>query len=315
MERPLGPRLYASSRPYNPSIEVDDSLISPLTVVLALFFVYSASAQTPLDDRFFTSDGVRIRYVDVGRGEPVVLVHGFSSSLDANWGNLGIIEKLSKDFRVIALDCRGHGKSDKPHDAASYGINMIEDVTRLLDHLAVRRAHIVGYSMGGAIAGKFITTHPDRVISAVFGGSAPRLIWTAQSERDSEELAVSLESGQGMRPLILRPAERAEAVGRGDCGASRATLDARRVGAGRVQRGNKNQVVTAAEVVPCGCRCSRWSQRDPVKAGVDAFKQLKPELTVIVIDGATHSGGGRADDGIRPAVHDFLAAHRSASDF
>jgi pimeloyl-ACP methyl ester carboxylesterase len=83
--------------------------IGPLNVVLALFVVYSASAQTPLEDRFFTSQGVRIRYVDVGRGEPVVLVHGFSSSLEANWGNLGIIEKLSKDFRVIALDCRGHG--------------------------------------------------------------------------------------------------------------------------------------------------------------------------------------------------------------
>ena len=187
--------------------------ISPVSVVLAVLVVYSASAQTPLDDRFFTAQGVKIRYIDVGRGEPVVLVHGFSSSLEANWGNPGIIEKLSKDFRVIALDCRGHGKSDKPHDAASYGLNMIEDVTRLLDHLTVRRAHIVGYSMGGAITGKFITTHPDRVISAVFGGSAPRLNWTAQSERDSEELAASR-----LLPVRLRlshPTPRARSARRG----------------------------------------------------------------------------------------------------
>jgi pimeloyl-ACP methyl ester carboxylesterase len=178
--------------------------ISPLNVVLALFFVYSASAQTPLDDHFFTSEGVRIRYVDVGRGEPVVLVHGFSSSLDANWGNLGIIEKLSKDFRVIALDCRGHGKSDKPHDAASYGINMIEDVTRLLDHLAVRRAHIVGYSMGGAIAGKFITTHRDRVISAVFGGSAPRVSSGDRKPDDVERVAPNGEQSVSATQVTQR---------------------------------------------------------------------------------------------------------------
>jgi pimeloyl-ACP methyl ester carboxylesterase len=147
--------------------------IGSLSVVLVAALMSSASAQTPLEDRFFTARGVKIRYVDVGRGEPVVLVHGFSSSLEANWGNQGIIEKLSKDFRVIALDCRGHGKSDKPHDAASYGLNMIEDVTRLLDHLAVRRAHIVGYSMGGAITGKFITMHPI-ASSAPFLAARPR---------------------------------------------------------------------------------------------------------------------------------------------
>jgi pimeloyl-ACP methyl ester carboxylesterase len=183
-----------------------------LIVALVVGVALRSEAQTALEDKFFTSSGVKVRYVDVGRGEPVVLIHGFSSSLEANWSNQGIIDKLSKDFRVIALDCRGHGKSDKPHDAASYGLEMIEDVARLLDHLAIRKAHIVGYSMGGAITGKFITTHPDRVLSAVFGGSAPRMGWTAENERGSEELAVSLESGQGMRPLILRLAKRRGAV-------------------------------------------------------------------------------------------------------
>ena len=86
-----------------------------------------------------------------------------------------IIDTLAKDFRVIALDCRGHGKSDKPHDATKYGNEMIEDVARLMDHLNIPKAHIVGYSMGGAITGKFITMHPDRVLTAVFGGSVPRL--------------------------------------------------------------------------------------------------------------------------------------------
>src|ERR1044072_2155314 len=106
-----------------------------LLVALVLGFASRGQAQTALEDRFFASGDVKIRYVDVGRGDPVVLIHGFSSSLDANWGSQKIIDTLAKDFRVIAFDCRGHGKSDKPHDAASYGIQMVEDIARLLDHL------------------------------------------------------------------------------------------------------------------------------------------------------------------------------------
>jgi pimeloyl-ACP methyl ester carboxylesterase len=291
-----------------------------LTIGLVAGFALRGQAQTALEDKFFPSNGVKIRYIDVGRGDPVVLIHGFSSSLDANWGNQGIIDKLSRDFRVIALDCRGHGKSDKPHDAASYGINMIEDVARLLDHLAIRRAHIVGYSMGGAITGKFIAMHPDRVISAVFGGSSPRIGWTAENERGSEELASSLESGQGMRPLILRlappnePKPSEEAIAQ----QSRAALgrnDALALAA--VQRGNKDQVVTPAEVKTLRMPLlAVVGSADPVKAGVDAFKQIKPELSAVVIDGATHSGarGAPARPEFFSAVHDFLVAHRSTSD-
>ena len=169
-------------------------------------------------------------------------MHGFSSSLEANWGNPGIIEKLSKDFRVIALDCRGHGKSDKPHDAASYGVQHDRGCDEAPRSPGGAKGPIVGYSMGGAITGKFITMHPDRVISAVFGGSAPRLNWTAQNERDSEELAASLESGQGMRPLILRlaPPNEPKPSDEAIAAQSRATLgrnDA--VALAAVQRGNK----------------------------------------------------------------------------
>lgn len=287
------------------------------TLVLAPL---ARAAQTPDADAFFDSRGIRIRYIDVGRGEPVVPIHGFSSSLDANWGQTRVIDALAKDFRVVALDVRGHGKSDKPHDPASYGVNVVEDVARLMDHLHISRAHIVGYSMGGAITGKFITMHPDRVISAVFGGSAPRIGWTPQAEHDSIELAESLEQGRGMRPLILRlappnePKPSDEVIER-QSQASLGRNDALALAA--VQRGNKEQVVTLAEV-----RALRMpllaviGSADPIKAGVDAFKQIKPDLTVIVIDGATHSGarGAPSRPEFAAAVHDFLIAHRSTSD-
>ena len=162
-----------------------------------------AYAQTPLEDKFFDSNGVRIRYVEAGRGEPVVLINGLATWVDGLWRNSGVIDALAKDFHVIALDCRGHGKSGKPHDPASYGREMVEDVARLLDRLQIRRAHIVGYSMGGMIGGTFSAAHPNRVLTTTFGSSYPR-VWTAETERDAVELAESLEQGKGLRPVLLR---------------------------------------------------------------------------------------------------------------
>jgi pimeloyl-ACP methyl ester carboxylesterase len=294
---------------------------SAMTRRVSLILLLSLSAaplaaQTALEDKFFESKGVNIRYVDVGRGDPVVLVHGFSSSLDGNWATPGVIAALAKDFRVIALDCRGHGKSDKPHDTAAYGIEMVDDVARLMDHLAIRRAHIVGYSMGGAITGKFVTTHADRAISATLGGAAPRLAWTAQNERDAEELAASLEQGRGLRPLVLRllppneprPSEedidkRAKAaVGRNDVRALAA-----------VTRANKGQVVTPSEIKAVKApMLAVIGTADPIIAGVKSFKALVPSLKVVEIQGATHSGarGAVARPEFAAAVREFLQANR-----
>lgn len=123
------------------------------------------------DARFFDSDGVNIRFFSQGQGEPIVLLHGFSGSANTAWIRSGNFDALAEaGFHVIAMDHRGHGGSDKPHDPASYGVNMAEDVRRLLDHLDIDRAHIVGYSMGGKIANTFRARHPQRVITLTLGG-------------------------------------------------------------------------------------------------------------------------------------------------
>ena len=82
-----------------------------LSAIVWLLLPSPANPQT--GDQFFRSNGVKIRYIVVGKGEPVILVHGFAGNLDV-WGSL--IADLSKDHEAIALDCRGHGKSDKPHE-------------------------------------------------------------------------------------------------------------------------------------------------------------------------------------------------------
>src|SRR5262252_6286038 len=116
-----------------------------IRVLGILFLSISASAQA--SDHFFNSNGVRIHYTVAGAGNPVILIHPFAQSAEI-WAPL--VTDLAKNFQVIAMDCRGHGKSDKPHDPKQYGINMITDVVNLLDELKIPRAHVVGYSMGGA---------------------------------------------------------------------------------------------------------------------------------------------------------------------
>src|SRR5258708_21482100 len=76
-------------------------------------------------DQFFDSAGVKIRYVIAGTGEPVVLIHPFAVGAEI-WEP--VMKDLSKNYRVIAMDCRGHGKSDKPHDPKQYGIQTFHDV-------------------------------------------------------------------------------------------------------------------------------------------------------------------------------------------
>jgi pimeloyl-ACP methyl ester carboxylesterase len=118
----------------------------------------------------FAARGVRIHYLVEGSGEPVVLIHGLYSSAEINWQWPGTMAALAKDHQVIALDLPGHGGSDKPDDESAYGVQMVEDVILLMDHLKIRKAHIVGYSMGGMIALKLIVDHPDRVLSGTLGG-------------------------------------------------------------------------------------------------------------------------------------------------
>lgn len=139
--------------------------LAPLTAALVLALAVSPAAA---DD--FDSAGVKIHYTVEGKGEPVLLIHGLHASAKLNWGLPGVTAALAEKYQVIALDCRGHGESGKPEREEEYGLAMVEDVTRLLAHLKIEQAHIVGYSMGGMIALKFVAVHPERVRSVVLGG-------------------------------------------------------------------------------------------------------------------------------------------------
>ena len=153
-------------------------------------------------DKFFDSNGVSIRYVEQGTGEPIVLLHGIGSSLDV-WVQTGRLQ-VAAGYRVIAFDARGHGKSGKPHDPKQYGREMALDVVRLLDHLGIGRAHIVGYSMGGSITSQLLTLHPERFLTATLVAAAGRFDWTVEQEQAAEQEASERERECVSRTLIYR---------------------------------------------------------------------------------------------------------------
>src|SRR3954470_17609413 len=159
-------------------------------------------------DEVFDSNGVKIRYVTEGTGEPVVLIHGWMGD-SSTWGRdrSGNTKLKGVDgFRLIALDCRGHGKSDKPHDPKDYGPEMAADVVRLLDHLKVEKAHLVGYSSGAFIAGKVAATHPGRVLGVVYGGQAPLIVGEKSSGGSSEVevFAKAVDEGKDLGSYVMR---------------------------------------------------------------------------------------------------------------
>ena len=122
--------------------------------------------------QFVTSkDGVRIAYDVTGEGNPIVLVHGFASSREQNWRAPGWIDALAAaGFRAVSFDCRGHGKSDKPHEPQFYGENMIDDILAVMDAADLWTADVMGYSMGAMLTIRLLMKYPERVRRAVLGG-------------------------------------------------------------------------------------------------------------------------------------------------
>jgi pimeloyl-ACP methyl ester carboxylesterase len=141
----------------------------------------------------FHNGAVEIAYLDEGRGEPIVLVHGFASNKEVNWVQPGWVATLTRaGRRVIALDDRGHGQSTKLYDDADYHTDLMAgDVAALIAHLKLGRADVMGYSLGARICAVLAVRHPESVRSAILGGAGIRLVHTAGLR---DEIADSLEA-------------------------------------------------------------------------------------------------------------------------
>ncbi len=165
---------------------------SLLTIlVLAATSAVPARAAEPTHEYFTTSDGIKLHFMRLGdHGSYVVLIHGYTGSAQGNWFDNGIAQALAKNHRVVAIDNRNHGRSDKPQ---LNGAGKAEDTLELMDYLKIEKAHIHGYSMGGGITGRLLASHPERFLTAAFGGSGI-------TETDPEWIAKLPPDKQGVDP-------------------------------------------------------------------------------------------------------------------
>ncbi|HWM93151.1 MAG TPA: alpha/beta hydrolase [Thermoanaerobaculia bacterium] len=278
----------------------------------------------PVDaaDEVFDSNGVKIRYVTEGTGEPVVLIHGWMAD-SSMWGQdrSGNTKLTGADgFQLIALDCRGHGKSDKPHEPEKYGPEMAADVVRLLDHLKIEKAHLIGYSSGAFIAGKVAATHPERVLSVVYAGQAP-VITEAMKPSDFSEVDVfakAVDEGKGLGAYIIevipdgnpKPTEDfANAIANSLYG----DKDVKAFAA--AGRGFKNLDVTVEQLAKCTAPTlfiHGGNESDHVKNRVATVRGLLGRGEVRIVEGGDHMTT-LAKPEFSSAILEFLRSSRTAT--
>ena len=285
-------------------------------IVLAIACI-SASAAT-LEDKYATLAGVKIRYIDVGKGEPIVLLHGGTSSLDS-WITTGVVANLSKDYRVIAYDARGAGKSDKPHEASAYGKEQARDVPRLLDALKIQRAHIVGFSLGGSTTSLLLTMHPERFLTATLVAGPGRFPWTAKDQQRVETEATEIAKDCVSRSRIWRqapvnnkPTEEDFQKRVADC---RANRDFDPLSTAASIRSYGDQAITDDQIRPVKVpTLVIVGDLDHALAGSQHYKKLRPDATLVILPGVSHTGatGIQRQPALVSEIREFVSKNGTA---
>jgi pimeloyl-ACP methyl ester carboxylesterase len=269
------------------------SSLRAAALVLAIVCIAAAQPVAPAD-HFFDSNGVQIRFVEKGAGPPVVLLHGYTGTLDRHFVASGVFDKVATSHRAIAMDLRAHGKSGKPHDPKMYGDEMARDVIRLLDHLKIQKAHLVGYSLGAVIAGRLATTNPDRLASVAFVGRGPIRQLTGADKKFAEDSIAEMESDLPFRSLAVAVQPVGQPLPPDD---ELRKLVAPLVAANDIKafaamwRGGAflmtdNQALKKAkfpiiEIV---------GSLDPSVSDVEPLRKDHPQIKTLVVEGATHGG-------------------------
>jgi pimeloyl-ACP methyl ester carboxylesterase len=260
---------------------------------------------------------VRIHYLEQGTGEPIVLVHALDSNARA-WIANGVMTDLARDHRVIALDCRGHGQSDKPHDPKQYGPEMALDLARLLDHLSLKQAHVVGYSMGAELVAILLVRQPERFLTVTLGAGAGRFEWVSTDAQHAEEEALEYEN-LGVSPKLfleesplntpdpeIEDLRKQQAATLADKARDRAALAA-------FSRARKDRLITSAQAAAVTLpTLGIAGSLDPALSSLQTLQKMRPAVKLVVIEGATHSGAKAAigQPQFLAAVRDFITSAR-----
>jgi pimeloyl-ACP methyl ester carboxylesterase len=233
-----------------------------------------------------------------GEGPPLVLQHGFTSSLKG-WYVNGYVEALRHDYQPILVDARGHGASDKPHDPAAYTLPLrAGDVVAVLDALDLRTASFWGYSMGGRIGFGLAKYAPERLTALIVGGMHPyerRLPASSRLDGTERDTFVAALYGRlGGNPATLPPERREELLAN----------DFQALAA--LQRDEPSvEEILPTMTMPC-LLCA--SDADPYYAGAHTCAQTIPNAPFFALQGLDHGAGFREAGLVLPQVTRFLQA-------
>lgn len=246
---------------------------------------------------YATNQNVRIHYQVEREGPPLVLQHGFSNSLDT-WYERGYVDPLKHDYRLILIDARGHGASDKPHDPEAYTLQRrAGDIVAVLDHLHITHAHFFGYSMGGWIGFGLAQYAPERFPALIIGGSHP---YARSMDDQRQALRKALEQGKeafvaGLEELYgpMTPRRKARALAN-DLEALLAVAQDR----------PSLEAVLPTMTMPCLLFAG---EADPVYPAVKECVKQMPNVTFFSLPDLGHTEAGGRSDLVLPHLTKFLA--------
>ena len=286
-----------------------------IRVAAAFLGLISMPAHAAEEGKYVDFNGVKIHYIDRGKGEAIVLLHGGTSSLES-WVRTGVVANLEKDFRVIAFDARGAGKSGKPRDPKSYGRQQALDVPRLLDALKIGRAHIVGFSLGSSTVAQLLTLHPERFLTAVQVAGAGRSPAAANDPRIEVE-AAEIEKDCVSRSRIFRQAppnaKPTEEDYQKRVVACRADRDFDQYSVAASLRGYKDQAVTPEQMMAVKVpTLGIVGTLDHTLKEMQELKKLRPDMKLVLLEGVSHTGttGIQGQPRLVAEIRDFIASQR-----
>ncbi|HEY94085.1 MAG TPA: alpha/beta fold hydrolase [Dehalococcoidia bacterium] len=238
---------------------------------------------------------INIYYEVEGEGPPLVLHHGFSGYLD-NWREQGYVEALRDSYRLILMDARGHGKSDKPHDPEAYAIKYkTGDVISVINDLGIETTNFFGYSYGGRIGYRLAKYAPERIKSVIVGGAA-----YGTANPNQEQRIKMLEGGPEaiiaqLEKLATLTPEMRENILAYDCEALIAILKATW---DDIEADLPDMIMPFLLFV---------GESDPSFPGVEKTSKSLPDATFVSLPGLNHLEAASRIDLIIPHIRQFLA--------
>jgi pimeloyl-ACP methyl ester carboxylesterase len=244
---------------------------------------------------FANRAGRRIHYQVEGEGPPLLLHHGFTSSLEA-WRFFGFTPALRARYKVIMLDALGHGLSDKPHDTGAYAQEQrCRDVTAVLDELGIERAHFFGYSMGGWVGYGMVRHAPQRLASLILGAAHPYadLSWDGFKEIDGSDPEAFLAAFETLLNEAITPQVKM---------LIRANDLVALAAAAKQPRPSQEDLLPQIQM-PCLLFCG---DADARHGAVQRCAELLAQGEFVSLPGVTHFGGLMQSVLVLPPVLDFL---------